>query len=342
MSEKRKIVFISYSWDSPEHQEWVLKLAKDLRQKFGVDVILDQFELIAGADLTHFMESSIVKADKVLVVLTPNYKIKAEERKSGVGYETSMITQQIFESPISIIKFIPILREGTQKTSSPTFLKSKIYHQMDDDNFYINKLYELSKTIYDKPLIEKPELGDVPDFTKNGLDPIIDMANSLTEEEKINNEIDSILDSTKGVELFRLETQKLNKLLKEKTDLYKTNTQINFTYETNNRDTTVIHAFGFSVSFYWREAYSNSIRDASLVVTSWNGFIKVDNNYYHVPFEEPKIVVKIDYNFDLNYNMEVLWKYPKKEEQTTSDLINAAFIFIVDSIKKEKSKKFRK
>ncbi|MDP1069474.1 toll/interleukin-1 receptor domain-containing protein, partial [Klebsiella pneumoniae] len=79
----------------------------------GIDVILDQFELSAGKDLTHFMESSLEKADKVLVILNPNYKQKAENRKSGVGYETSMISQEIFESPISKVKFIPILRIGS-------------------------------------------------------------------------------------------------------------------------------------------------------------------------------------------------------------------------------------
>ncbi|WP_051929381.1 toll/interleukin-1 receptor domain-containing protein [Flavobacterium sp. 83] len=125
MTENRRKVFISYSWDNSEHQEWVLSLAKDLMNKFGIQVILDQFELSAGKDLTYFMESSIENADKVLIILTPNYKIKAEDRKSGVGYETSMITQEIFESSITKIKFIPILRVGDSKSSSPKFLKSK-------------------------------------------------------------------------------------------------------------------------------------------------------------------------------------------------------------------------
>ncbi len=38
---KRPIVFISYSWDSQEHQDWVLKLSKDLIEKYkiGIDVL---------------------------------------------------------------------------------------------------------------------------------------------------------------------------------------------------------------------------------------------------------------------------------------------------------------
>jgi len=33
--------FISYSWTDTEHEEWVLDLARDLRE-FGVDVIIDK------------------------------------------------------------------------------------------------------------------------------------------------------------------------------------------------------------------------------------------------------------------------------------------------------------
>jgi len=33
ISMQKKKIFISYSWDSNEHQEWVLYLANDLRKK---------------------------------------------------------------------------------------------------------------------------------------------------------------------------------------------------------------------------------------------------------------------------------------------------------------------
>ncbi|WP_055437686.1 toll/interleukin-1 receptor domain-containing protein [Lacinutrix algicola] len=342
MSNKRKIVFISYSWDSQEHQEWVLNFAKNLMEKFGIEVILDQFELSAGKDLTHFMESSIIKADKVLIILTPNYKIKAEERKSGVGYETSMITQEIFESPISKVKFIPVLREGNSNTSSPKFLKSKLYHEMSDDSLYLNKVYELSKIIYDKPIIEKPELGEIPDFSKKEYDPIIDIANSITSEEKLNNEINFILESTEGVELFRKETQRLNQLLKEKTELYKNNTQIQFTYESNNRDSTIIHANGYSVSFYWRNAYSNSTRDSVFTIRNWKGYIRIDNSGVFYPGQEPKTVRETKYNFDLEYNKSIVWKQNNKNILTTEEIVQTAFVYLIEEIKKEKEKQFRK
>ncbi len=340
MTLKRINVFISYSWDGPDHQEWVLKLATDLMETFGINVILDQFELSAGKDLTHFMESSIESAHKVLVILTPNYKQKAENRKSGVGYETSMITQELFESPISKIKFIPILREGSLNESSPKFLKSKLCHSMEDDGLYVNKLYELSKIIYDRPVIEKPALGKIPDFSSDDVDPIIKMANKLTSEEKMNNEIDRILDSSDGVQIFNSETEKINSQLVEKTELYKKSTSIPFIYESNNRDTAVIKALGYSVSVFWSLKYLNTSREAELKIKYWNGHFSTSNSF-RFPGEEPKTIKTNTYTLDMDYSKNILWS-AKSGKLTTNELISNAFLFVIKSIQDEKSKKFRK
>lgn len=76
-------VFISYSWDSDEHKTWVLNLANTLVAN-GVDVTLDQYELQLGRNLTHFMERAVQDADKVILIMTKNFKLKAEDRKGGV------------------------------------------------------------------------------------------------------------------------------------------------------------------------------------------------------------------------------------------------------------------
>jgi len=252
-----------------------------------------------------------------------------------------MITQEIFESPISKVKFIPVLKEGTLSTSTPKFLKSKLYHSMNDNNLYINKLYELSRIIYDKPLIEKPELGEIPDLSTSKMDPIIDIANSLLDEEKINQEIDLILDSTEGVQMFKKEIRKLNSQIKAKADLYKNNTKIPFTYESDDRESTIIQAFGYSVSFYWRVAYRNSSRDSKLVIRYWKGIIRLDNRNVYFPGQEPKRVKEFNYSLDLNYDKEIQWKM-NKDNLSTNEIIQNAFLFIIEEIKKEKSKKFRK
>lgn len=337
--ENRKKVFISYSWDGTEHQEWVLNLAKDLIEKFGVDIILDQFELSAGKDLTHFMENSIMVADKVLVILTPNYKVKAENREKGVGYETSMISKEIFESPISKVKFIPILRSGTQSSSSPKFLSSKLYHEMSDDLHYINKIYELSRVIYDKPLIEKPELGPIPNSEKlELLDPIIDMANAIVSKERINQELDKIIDSRDGAQLFVDEVNKLAKELEEKAKFYGSNSEIEFGFE-KNRLGCIISCGTYSVAFSWQH-YSNSATHSELLIRYFWGVVHLEPHRYYY-FKEPKQLKDEKYKMDLDYSKNFVWKNQSRVK-TSAELQQDAILFMIEKISEEKSKNFRK
>ncbi|MFT6338479.1 MAG: hypothetical protein ACI86M_003531 [Saprospiraceae bacterium] len=90
-------VFISYSWDSDEHKEWVFGLANKLVDE-GVNVLLDRYDLRPGKSLPHFVETSIKNADRILVIFTPNYKLKAEKRAGGVGYEYSILNSELYKN----------------------------------------------------------------------------------------------------------------------------------------------------------------------------------------------------------------------------------------------------
>ena len=84
----RPVVFISYSWDSKEHQKWVAKLAEGLT-KAGIYVLLDQY-LEDGTLLPQFMDLGIDRADKVLVIGTDEYLVKSYDQGSGVAFEDSL------------------------------------------------------------------------------------------------------------------------------------------------------------------------------------------------------------------------------------------------------------
>lgn len=339
MEQNRKKVFISYSWDGPEHEQWVLKLGSDLVSKFGIDIILDQFELSAGKDLTHFMENSIAIADKVLVILTPNYKIKAENREKGVGYETSMISKEIFESPISTVKFIPILRKGTSKDSSPKFLSSKIYLEMTDDSKYVNKAYELFQAIYDKSIATKPEFGPIPNENNlDNYDPILEMAKNVIEEDRLNKDLNNIIESSEGVRIFLTETDKLKKQLKDKAEFYTTNLDLGFTHEIYDTKACISGGHN-SVVFNWKYNYSNTAKYARLTVTYFKEFISLNSNYYY--HEEPKRIKFNEFVFDLDYEKNVVWR-EKNLTDTTDEIIQKSFLFIVERIIEEKKKDFRK
>ena len=68
-------VFLSYAWESEEHQDWVRKFAARLRRD-GVDAILDQWDLDLGDNRFLFMDR-IASVDSVVIVCTPRYAEKS-------------------------------------------------------------------------------------------------------------------------------------------------------------------------------------------------------------------------------------------------------------------------
>lgn len=156
------LVFISYSWDSEEHEKWVRQLASDLI-KNGVDVRLDQWENKKGDDIPHFMDESGKIANRVLCILTVNYKMKATQLIGGVGYEYRNMTAELFANVLTN-KFIPVLREGSTKEAIPSALSGRVFVDMRDDANYTEKLEDILRDIYNKPKHPKPKLGTPPNF----------------------------------------------------------------------------------------------------------------------------------------------------------------------------------
>lgn len=135
MNEQIKVptAFISYSWDSNEHKNWVRDLAARLRDE-GIDVMLDQWHSAPGDPLPEFMERAVSENGFVLLVCTPNFKAKADERRGGVGYEGNIMTGELFLKS-NQRKFIPILRHGDWAEAAPTWLQSKRYLDLSDKCF---------------------------------------------------------------------------------------------------------------------------------------------------------------------------------------------------------------
>lgn len=158
-------IFISYSWDSDEHKDWVLNLA-DMLVKNGIFVFLDRWDLSAGKNMTFFMENSIGQADKVIIVLTENYKTKTEKRKGGVGFEYSIIRQELFDTQQDDAKFIPILKGENAQNCTPKYLQGFIHHKMYEDFNKDNAFVQLLRLIYNEPEIVRPKVGNKPIFNK--------------------------------------------------------------------------------------------------------------------------------------------------------------------------------
>jgi hypothetical protein len=211
-------VFISYSHDSQEHKKWVLELAIRLRNS-GIDAIIDQFELKLGDDLPHFMETSLEKSDKVIMICSDRYVEKSNNGEGGVGYEKMIITSSLLQR-MNKNKIIPIIRQfGESKL--PTFLKSKLYINFSKNDEYEFNYDELVRTIHEHPLFEKPPVGNNP-FT-----PV--QKENLEGDKKFLNEVLKVLAESQGVKsdlssidmaiklnisqvMFRIAITKLNRL----------------------------------------------------------------------------------------------------------------------------------
>lgn len=140
-------LFVSYSHDDQRHRSWVKKLAKKLRGD-GIRVTLDQWELVPGDQLPEFMEKSIRECNYVLVICTPNYKKRSDERLGGVGYEGDIITGELAQKE-NHRKFIPLLRVGEWENSSPTWVMGKKYLDFSGRGILKKPYRELLDTLLD-------------------------------------------------------------------------------------------------------------------------------------------------------------------------------------------------
>lgn len=148
--ENKINVFISYSWDNSEHQEWVLSLAK-LIKKNGGNPIIDQ-DLKYGSHLRLFMERNLKSSDVVLMILTPNYKEKAQNLLGGVGFEFNIITKELFSNIGANEKYIGVLKKGSHLESVPDFIQDFKYVDLTNKITYNENLEKLIKQILETEL----------------------------------------------------------------------------------------------------------------------------------------------------------------------------------------------
>lgn len=159
-------IFISYSWTTPKHEDWVINLAERLVSD-GVDVVIDKWNLKEGQDKYDFMETMVKSTDiqKVLIILDKKYLEKAELRTGGVGTETQIISPKIY-GDVSQEKFIPIVAEKDDFGDAfvPTFLESRIYIDLSEHNSFEENYEKLLRNIYQRPAYSKPKLGKAPSY----------------------------------------------------------------------------------------------------------------------------------------------------------------------------------
>ncbi len=154
-------VFISYSWDSQEHRDWVISLAKMLRAN-GVETVADFSHVGPGQDLSAFMEESD-RCDRVIVICTENYMHRAADRRGGVGYE-HLITTSALMGDLSSNKYVPVIRRTSDATHMPIALRGRMYVDLSEESDFNMNFQALLRDIHDVPIDQFP-LGQRPSFS---------------------------------------------------------------------------------------------------------------------------------------------------------------------------------
>ncbi|MCY4556408.1 MAG: TIR domain-containing protein [Chloroflexi bacterium] len=156
--------FISYSWSSVEHEDWVLDLATRLRES-GVDAILDKWDLKEGQEANAFMEKMVSDEEitKVIIVADKNYAEKSDSRKGGAGTEAQIISKELYEEEDQN-KFVAVVTERNHegKPFLPAFYTSRVYVDFSDRGQYSESFERLLRWIENKPSHKKPDLGKLP------------------------------------------------------------------------------------------------------------------------------------------------------------------------------------
>jgi hypothetical protein len=151
--------FISYSWDDEDHKQWTKRFAGELRAD-GVDVTLDQWAAVPGDRLPHFMEQAIRENSYVLIVCTPKYKERSDNRAGGVGYEGDIMTGEVHTLG-NHRKFIPILRRGDRATAMPSWVAGKYDIDLRGDPYSKENYLDLLATLHNQRE-QAPPVGSAP------------------------------------------------------------------------------------------------------------------------------------------------------------------------------------
>jgi hypothetical protein len=159
-------VFVSYSWSSEDHQNWVIELAERLAAD-GVHVIIDVWDLKEGQDKYAFMEKMVTDStiQRVLMVLDRRYAEKADKREGGVGTESQIISAELY-GKVAETKFLPIVAQKDEHGGPflPVYLRSRIYIDLSSTDRFPEEYEKLLRNIYERPAKQRPALGSRPQF----------------------------------------------------------------------------------------------------------------------------------------------------------------------------------
>lgn len=161
---QRPECFISYAWGNKEQERWVEhNLAVDL-QTAGVNVVLDRWENSqVGANVARFIDR-IEKCDRVIVVGTPMYRRKYENKDETTGHvvaaEVDLISGRMLGTEHQKRTVLPLLLAGEGRTSLPPLLRHRVHADFRNERQYFVTVFDLIRDLYGIA-VQDPVVGDL-------------------------------------------------------------------------------------------------------------------------------------------------------------------------------------
>jgi SEFIR domain len=165
-------VFISYSHDSAQPAELVLRFAERLR-KDGIDAQLDQY--VGGRPpegWPRWMLDKLDWADFVLLICTESFYHRFRGKKDpgrgrGVDWEGQLITLEIYSVNSHTMKFIPVVFDAKDREFVPEPLSDHVYC-LDSEESY----GELYSFLTGQAGVVVSELGTVKKLPSKDVQPL--------------------------------------------------------------------------------------------------------------------------------------------------------------------------
>lgn len=162
--------FISYAWGSEDQERWVRRLSKHL-ENAGIKVIFDQKDNPqVGANVARLI-SRIEQSDFVVVVGTPLYRQKYENKISDTGSvvsaEVDLINLRLLRTEAEKATVLPLLLEGDESRSFPPLVRGKGYGSFVEEESYFASLFDLILTLYGIAF-DHPAVEDLRDALRSG------------------------------------------------------------------------------------------------------------------------------------------------------------------------------
>lgn len=159
--------FISYAWGNNSLERWVTRLADDLKNN-QIEVLFDKWHsAAAGSHVGTYLER-IETSDFVLIVGTPQYKEKRNDRDkpSMLSKEIDIIYGVMLEKGAGMPKVIPLLLEGEKSEAFPTLLLGVVHIDFREPKLYLASLLDLLLNLHGIPTGE-PSFAEYRERLRN-------------------------------------------------------------------------------------------------------------------------------------------------------------------------------